>query len=170
MQPRFLRVLRKPILIVESLLMNARVDLLAPFLADFPEYRHDALILRYARKALALAPAPANVGAPSEERKEEGWPVSATDADGSRAAGPECGLGGRWCLSGSSGEDERMRQQHVFESAPNIALAEQIIQLCSDGPENAASCFDICDELSLRLYDLSPKYALAKSSGEDCSP
>ena len=34
MQPHFLRVLKKPVLIVESLLMNARVDLLDPFLGD----------------------------------------------------------------------------------------------------------------------------------------
>ena len=54
MKPHFLKLLRKPELIVESLLMNARVDLLKKFLEDFPEYRHDQLILRYARKALGL--------------------------------------------------------------------------------------------------------------------
>ena len=36
MQPHFLQLLRKPVLIVESLLMNARVDLLAPFLGQSP--------------------------------------------------------------------------------------------------------------------------------------
>ncbi|CAJ1406863.1 unnamed protein product [Effrenium voratum] len=56
MRPHFLQLLRTPELIVESLLMNARVDLLKKFLEDFPEYRHDELILRYARKALALPP------------------------------------------------------------------------------------------------------------------
>merc|ERR1719428_1216871 len=61
MQPHFLQLLRKPVLIVESLLMNARVDLLKPFLADFPEYRDDKLILRYARNALSLSATPPGV-------------------------------------------------------------------------------------------------------------
>ncbi|CAD7926505.1 unnamed protein product, partial [Amoebophrya sp. A25] len=52
----YLRLLDRPTLIVESLLMNARADILGPFLDNFPQYRIDGLILRYARKALSLAP------------------------------------------------------------------------------------------------------------------
>ena len=39
MQSHFLPLINSPLLIVESLLMNARVDLLAPFLQEFPEIR-----------------------------------------------------------------------------------------------------------------------------------
>ena len=128
MRPHFLKLLRKPELIVESLLMNARVDLLKKFLEDFPEYRHDELILRYVRKALALPPALND--------------VSDVDDDGTRSL-PEArpsqeseGLGGPWCLSGTSGNDQTIRSRHRFEDAPSSRLAERILELCADGPES----------------------------------
>ena len=139
MKPHFLKLLRKPELIVESLLMNARVDLLKKFLEDFPEYRHDKLILRYARKALGLV-----------EHREDEDSVS----DVPRSAMDSEGLGGPWCLTGSV-TDQVIRSHHHFQDAPSSHLAERILELCSDGPENAAACFHICDELSLRLYDLT---------------
>ena len=37
MEPHFLPLLQSPLLIVESLLMNGRVDLVRPHLAEFPE-------------------------------------------------------------------------------------------------------------------------------------
>jgi len=149
MKPHFLKLLRKPELIVESLLMNARVDLLKKFLEDFPEYRHDELILRYARKALGLPPAFSNV---SEEEA-----VSTFHSDVTRSAQTfdSEGLGGPWCLTGSVSKDQIIRSCHRFEDAPSSHLAERILELCSDGPENAAACFHICDELSLQLYDLT---------------
>ncbi|CAD7942749.1 unnamed protein product [Amoebophrya sp. A120] len=55
MQPHYLRLLDRPVLIVESLLMNSRTDLLREFLDSFPQYRVDSLILGYARKALSLS-------------------------------------------------------------------------------------------------------------------
>ena len=138
MQPHFQKLLRKPELIVESLLMNARVDLLTKFLEDFPEYRHDELILRYVRKALALRTEPERAQMEAKEAAE---------------ALPE-GLGGVWCLTASP-RDSEIRCRHRFEEAPSSILAERILNLCSDRPENAAKCFDLCDELSLQLYDLT---------------
>lgn len=183
MQPHFSRVLGKPALILESLLMNARVDLLEPFLADFPKYRHDALILRYARKALALSPSPPPVrgqhaslggGGGSEifvpkllvSDEEGGDAVEEPSVDEKEDEGDEAsaleeavvesrGLGGRWCLTGNAAADRRLRKEHVFEVAPSIGLAKQILELCSDRPENASSCFGICHELSLRLHSFT---------------
>jgi hypothetical protein len=160
MQPHFLQLLRKPVLIVESLLMNARVDLLKPFLSDFPEYRHDKLILRYARKALALSPTPSG-SAPDETSLG-----SLEAADGEDAPVVSCerrGLGGAWCLTGFPSEDSKIRDEHVFQAAPSIGLAEEILEICSDLPENASSCFGICNELSLRLHALTPKYSVASN-------
>lgn len=143
MKPHFLKLLRKPELIVESLLMNARVDLLKKFLEDFPEYRHDQLILRYARKALGLV-----------DQREQGEDARAASFDVPRSAMDSEGLGGPWCLTGSV-TDQVIRSHHHFEDAPSSHLAERILELCSDGPENAAACFHICNDLSLRLYDLT---------------
>lgn len=138
MQPHFQKLLRKPELIVESLLMNARVDLLKKFLEDFPEYRHDELILRYVRKALALPTEP---------------PEAHLEALDASEPLPE-GLGGAWCLT-CSPRDAEIRRRHRFVEAPSSILAERILNLCSDRPENAAKCFGLCDELSLQLYDLT---------------
>ncbi|CAK0808130.1 unnamed protein product [Prorocentrum cordatum] len=138
-----------------------------PFLADFPQYRHDALILRYARKALALQAA-ALLCLPAEDEEASLSPLEDGRVPGAAAGvgAADCagtGLGGKWCLTGSPSEDledRRIREEHVFEAAPSIGLAEQILELCSDSPENAASCFAICDELSLRLRDLAPHHSL----------
>eukprot|EP00439_Symbiodinium_sp_Y106_P041409 s1812_g5.t1 len=73
------------------------------------------------------------------------------------------GLGGPWCLTGSPRKDLEIRSRHHFEEAPNSGLTERILELCSDSPDNAAACFHICDELSLRLYDLTPKSGPGKT-------
>ncbi|CAE7835795.1 unnamed protein product, partial [Symbiodinium necroappetens] len=167
MRPHFLKLLRKPELIVESLLMNARVDLLKKFLEDFPEYRHDELILRYARKALALQSSQTPVlteDAVEEDENDAETRLEAAASPGHRAHQAEDeGLGGPWCLTGSSRKDLEIRRRHHFEEAPNSGLTERILELCSDSPDNAAACFHICDELSFRLYDLTPKSGPGKT-------
>jgi len=168
MRPHFLKLLRKPELIVESLLMNARVDLLKKFLEDFPEYRHDELILRYARKALALQPSSQTPvlteDTVEEEENDAETRLEAPASPGHRAHQAEDeGLGGPWCLTGSPRKDLEIRSRHHFEEAPNSGLTERILELCSDSPDNAAACFHICDELSLRLYDLTPKSGPGKT-------
>ncbi|KEP64739.1 UNVERIFIED_CONTAM: hypothetical protein HHA_202070 [Hammondia hammondi] len=55
-EPHHERVLLQPWLIVESLLMNARCDVLGPFFQSWPDLRDDCLIVTYARKALCLPP------------------------------------------------------------------------------------------------------------------
>nr|PIL99804.1 hypothetical protein TGCOUG_202070 [Toxoplasma gondii COUG] len=55
-EPHHERVLLQPRLIVESLLMNARCDVLGPFFQSWPDLRDDGLIVTYARKALCLHP------------------------------------------------------------------------------------------------------------------
>ncbi|CAE8675054.1 unnamed protein product, partial [Polarella glacialis] len=169
MRPHFLKLLRKPALIVESLLMNARVDLLKKFLTDFPEYRHDELILRYARKALALQPGDDTrdnlLGSHYEGEGDEEGSDAAAVAKRKSGAEEGWGLGGPWCLTGSSSQDQKIRGRHRFEEAPSIGLAERILELCSDSSVNAAACFNICDELSLRLHELTPKYASPARGG-----
>eukprot|EP00397_Hematodinium_sp_SG-2012_P000200 GEMP01000200.1.p1 GENE.GEMP01000200.1~~GEMP01000200.1.p1 ORF type:complete len:2672 (+),score=706.44 GEMP01000200.1:330-8018(+) len=146
-ESQFLPLLQSPLLIVETLLMNARVDLLAPFLLDFPQYRVDGLILRYARKALALASTP-------EQTRHA--------SDGALSVAPQsprgAGIGGVWCLTNNDEDDDKIRAAHGFEAAPSISLAVDVLELCSTNPANAEKCFSICNELSLRLYDLLPRF------------
>eukprot|EP00930_Biecheleria_cincta_P026103 TRINITY_DN18459_c0_g2_i1.p1 TRINITY_DN18459_c0_g2~~TRINITY_DN18459_c0_g2_i1.p1 ORF type:complete len:2313 (-),score=520.95 TRINITY_DN18459_c0_g2_i1:320-6796(-) len=165
MLPHFLKLIRKPELIMESLLMNARVDLLKKFLTDFPEYLRDELILRYARKALALEP---STSGEADEEADEGDddPGSQKAAQAEKPGEEEgSGLGGPWCLTGNRAKDKDIRAQHHFEEAPSIGLTERILELCSDSPANAAACFQICNELSLRLHDLTPRYSTTIASG-----
>ncbi|CEM27730.1 unnamed protein product [Vitrella brassicaformis CCMP3155] len=164
-RPHFLSLLDRPLLIVESLLMNARVDLLRPFLEDFPEFRQDSLILRYGRKALGLPPEPHTADTPTHD--DDDTVVSPAAAAASSPASVhhggsdegEGGLGGQWCLTGDGASDAHLRRIHVFEDAPSAALAESILDLCSsERSQNADSCFQICDELSLCVHRLVPRH------------
>eukprot|EP00392_Amoebophrya_sp_AT5.2_P004950 g4959.t1 len=181
MQPHYLRLLGSPVLLVESLLMNARADLLGPFLEDFPQYRVDALILRYVRKALSLGryDASENEAAavvdgaggaggrgPSTTTKA-GAPAAARGARGASKLEwtARTGLGGPWCLSGNAQEDDALRRAHVYAAAPSISLAESLLDLLSDSWENARLCFNVCDVLSLRWQALLPRYRLITEHG-----
>ncbi len=149
MQSHFLPLVNSPVLIVESLLMNARVDLLAPFLNDFPEFRRDGLTLSYVRKALALA---FDANEPVVRDTDRFIPNEHLD----EREAAKYGMGGRWCLTGDIVKDRQIRASHTFEDAPSIKLAEKIIDLCVDDVENASVCFDICNELSFGLHALMP--------------
>jgi len=72
------------------------------------------------------------------------------------------GLGGKWCLTNNIRDDRIIRRSHKYETAPNIKLAESILELLSDDIENANLCFDICDELSLRWQSLLPSLSTEK--------
>uniref|UniRef100_A0A0G4F5H1 Uncharacterized protein n=1 Tax=Chromera velia CCMP2878 TaxID=1169474 RepID=A0A0G4F5H1_9ALVE len=152
--PQFRPLLSRPALVVESLLMNARADLLSDFFTDFPSYRHDALIIQYSRSALALPPRPADSAAevsgdeiapafPVITEKSSSTPrvrtVKSPQEIPDLAHLPGLGSGGPWCLTGDEQVDAKLRASHSFAAAPSDTLAKQILSLCWSCESPAAS-------------------------------
>ncbi|PFH32787.1 hypothetical protein BESB_013990 [Besnoitia besnoiti] len=157
-------LLLHPHLLAESLLMNARSDVLAPFFQRWPELRDDDLILQYARKALCLPHAARVSASPAAA-----LPSASLPSRTARELRLPHGIGGRWSLTGDASQDACIRRMHAFGVFPSLDIALQLLHLClPSSVRNAEACLRICDDLSLRLYASVPVHPVAAHQSPAC--
>jgi hypothetical protein len=174
LQPKYSKLMRKPPLIVENLLMDGRVDMLRS-MQDMLEPQHlDILAIQYAQHAMRLKGeknyesvlrdlwgVPSSGGSVKYSTGESGRAnrrSGSLSRSGSHPAGlvatastpqpPPMPLPAEWKLTGDSVADELTRTQHAYPNTPDATLATDILSLCQDSSKAAYACLSVRSDRS----------------------
>jgi hypothetical protein len=140
-QAQYQHLVDQPMLIVESLLMSEHVLLAAHLFMQLPQLRQDETIIMYAKKSLRIPES-----ATTDHKLQPHAQVATIEIEGVSADSPAADTfvtdgGGYdwhpshkslWCLTGNSDNDQSIRSQHSFVTAPSIHLARALLDLCGD--------------------------------------
>lgn len=155
LQPKYSKLMRKPPLIVENLLMDGRVDLLRA-IQDLLESQHlDILALEYAQHAMRIrgdklydaALKDAWQGGKFDPSSRAGRRSGSLSRSGSisvaMAPSQQQPASMEWKLTGDPTADEKTRSLHVYPSTPDSQLATDILSLCQDSSKAAYACLSV---------------------------
>lgn len=120
-QPLYSKLVNKPQLMIESLIMNERFDCLKPLFEFMPGVFKEDVFFEYARKALAL------VSVNYEAQLRVGLePIRGPVQTSSSSADATL-------LTGDPSYDEELRKRHAFPGQkPNVELALQLLTFCDE--------------------------------------
>jgi len=120
LQQRYAKIINKPFLIVENLILEERIDLLGKVFAFMNELKNDDILIYYAKKALSF------------DKNKLIEPTSMQSIDTRKLM-----------LSGEEEEDVKIRKQFAFSKAPDAKLAKSLLDLCSNPIRAAYLCLEM---------------------------
>ena len=191
LQKVFQPLMSSPFVIIESLLVSEQTLVLKKLFKEIPQVHDDALILKYARKALdatrLFSTADNVMFSASSATLQHGNNMSSTPS--SKVVTPMAGnsddefppqtigygpdsqepISPYASLSklGISQLQKKLymadeRREHSYPSAPNYPLAAGILDLCRNANLVAATCIEISDQLSARLYSIKDRLLVVR--------
>jgi hypothetical protein len=146
-QPKYSRLISRPYLIAENLMMDARVEELGNLVECMDSMRSDPLLSNYAMSAMHFENQNFEQAIGNAEVT---WDPSSSVA---AATNPTPNTTTQaphldWHLTGDTALDEQVRSQHYFPSAPDSALAIKLLALCRDQSKAAYAALTIFENFS----------------------
>ncbi|EGG14850.1 hypothetical protein DFA_10723 [Cavenderia fasciculata] len=153
-----------PNLILEMLIMNEKIPLVAKLLHEIKDLKNDDLFCYYSRKALSFARYMAkneiymfdDYNTPNQPKPNSipSAPTSPVSPGGTSSNGTNTTTTKKlkWVLNGQDTvQDEKTRHEHFFVRSPSISLAKSLFDLCESKKKVYQTSLELYNYLSSRL-------------------
>ena len=164
-QKRLCKLENEPSLLVESLIMSEQTSELVWILNEFPTIIKQETLIEYATKAMSIQRNNNNSNSNSVSSNSKSLlnstskleDVTIESLDSWSTIDKVNDIMNKqfiFILTGNEIDDNNIRQEHSYASAPSVNLTKSLLSVCDNKSKSGSACVSICKELSNYLEQI----------------